>query len=127
MRYKRVKEFLLLWIPIALWLTFVLFPYVWMFLTSLKEPSELYTSPIQYLPKKPTFAGYKLLMETTKFPQFILNSLWWWAEHCWLPEPFPPPRPTVSRGLISGVRVSCSACSWSRRCSPLCFWSFPFS
>ncbi len=75
MRYKRVKEFLLLWIPIVLWLTFVLFPYVWMFITSLKEPSELYTSPIQYLPKKPTFAGYKLLMETTKFPQFILNSL----------------------------------------------------
>ena len=75
MRYKRVKECLLRWIPIALWLTFVLFPYVWMFLTSLKEPSELYTSPIQYLPKKPTFAGYKLLMETTTLPQFILYSL----------------------------------------------------
>lgn len=59
----------------SLWLAFVLFPYIWMFLTSLKPQAELYTTPIQYLPKAPTFDGYRLLMRTTDFPRFITNSL----------------------------------------------------
>lgn len=66
---------LLSWGSIALWLTFILFPYFWMFLTSLKRPDELYQSPIKYLPSAPTFEGYRLLMKTTDFLQFSVNSL----------------------------------------------------
>lgn len=54
---------------------FILFPYFWMFLTSIKSPNELYTSPIRYLPSVPTFEGYKLLIRTTEFPRYLLNSL----------------------------------------------------
>ncbi len=73
---KSVKRIIGLWIPVSLWLAFVLFPYIWMFLTSLKPQAELYTTPIQYLPKAPTFDGYRLLMRTTDFPpRFITNSL----------------------------------------------------
>jgi len=56
------------------WLTFALGPYVWMFLTSLKPKSELYTSPVQVLPHSVTFLGYKLLFTTTPFLRYFLNS-----------------------------------------------------
>lgn len=65
----------LLWGSIALWLTFILFPYIWMFITSLKRPDELYQSPIKYLPSTPTLEGYRLLLRTTDFLQFTINSL----------------------------------------------------
>jgi multiple sugar transport system permease protein len=60
---------------IFLWLTFILFPYIWMFITSIKSPQELYTSPICYFPAHPTFDGYRLLLKTTHFPRYLLNSL----------------------------------------------------
>lgn len=72
---RKWKGCLFLWIPVLLWLTFILFPYGWMLITSLKPPHELYTSPIKYLPSVYTFEGYRLLLETTDFPRFFANSL----------------------------------------------------
>lgn len=56
------------------WLAFALGPYVWMFLTSVKPKDELYTSPVQVLPHKLTFVGYDLLVTTTPFLRYFLNS-----------------------------------------------------
>lgn len=51
---------------VGIWL--VLFPYLWMFNTSLKPQEELYSSPIRYLPSKPTLSAmscfYKLPIST---------------------------------------------------------------
>jgi len=63
-----------LWLPLTAWLTFVLSPYVWMFITSVKPPSELYTKTVRYWPAQPTFEGYRLLMETTPFLRYMRNS-----------------------------------------------------
>jgi multiple sugar transport system permease protein len=60
---------------VAAWLTFVLFPYLWMFITSIKPQAELYTARVRYWPSKPTFEGYGLLVATTKFPRYFLNSI----------------------------------------------------
>ena len=49
-----------LWLPLAAWLTFVLAPYAWMFLTSIKPPDELYTKAVRYWPDRPTLEGYRL-------------------------------------------------------------------
>lgn len=63
-----------LWIPLGAWLTFVLAPYLWMFITSIKPETELYTKTVQYWPNHPTFEGYRLLMRTTPFLAYMRNS-----------------------------------------------------
>ena len=63
-----------LWLPLAAWLGFVLAPYAWMFITSIKPPDELYTKVVDYWPRRPTFEGYSLLLETTPFLIYMRNS-----------------------------------------------------
>jgi len=63
-----------LWIPLGAWLSFVLAPYGWMFITSIKPPTELYTKTVQYWPHHPAFEGYRLLMQTTPFLGYMRNS-----------------------------------------------------
>lgn len=63
-----------LWVPLVAWLTFVLAPYAWMFITSIKPPTELYTKTVRYWPSQPTFEGYRLLIETTPFLAYMRNS-----------------------------------------------------
>lgn len=72
-RSKKVSFLIMLFV--VLWLTFILFPYLWMFNTSLKPQDELYSSPIRYLPSRPTFSGYRLLLQTTPFSRYFVNSL----------------------------------------------------
>lgn len=62
------------YLAVAGWLSFALGPYLWMFLTSIKPASELNVFPIQYLPENPTFGAYDLLVTTTPFMRFFLNS-----------------------------------------------------
>ena len=63
-----------LWLPLAAWLGFVLAPYAWMFITSIKPPDELYTKVVDYWPRRPTFEGYRLLLESTPFLIYMRNS-----------------------------------------------------
>lgn len=63
-----------LWVPLAAWLGFVLAPYLWMFVTSVKPPDELYTKTVRYWPDRPTLEGYWLLMQTTPFLTYMRNS-----------------------------------------------------
>ena len=72
---RRVLAAVKLWVPLGAWLSFVLAPYLWMFVTSIKPPAELYTKGVQYWPSHPTFEGYRLLMETTPFLIYMRNSV----------------------------------------------------
>ncbi|MDD3169997.1 MAG: carbohydrate ABC transporter permease, partial [Eubacteriales bacterium] len=46
-------------IILAIFLILVMFPFVWMLLTSLKgSQGEIYAFPVQYLPEKISFANY---------------------------------------------------------------------
>jgi multiple sugar transport system permease protein len=56
------------------WLAFALGPYLWMLITSLKRSNELYSFPVRYLPSVVTFEAYNLLMTTTPFLRYFLNS-----------------------------------------------------
>jgi multiple sugar transport system permease protein len=71
---RRVWGAVRLWLPLAAWLGFVLAPYAWMFITSIKPPDELYTKVVDYWPRRPTFEGYRLLLETTPFLTYMRNS-----------------------------------------------------
>jgi multiple sugar transport system permease protein len=66
------------WIGLILLTAFAMGPFLWMLLTSLKDRTELYATPLQYLPRHPTFENYieAWTSPVTPFSRFFLNSLW---------------------------------------------------
>ncbi len=59
-----VKRFFLLYLPLALLLLFILFPFYWTFITSVKPESELYGA-VTYWPRAIQWESYKALFTTT--------------------------------------------------------------
>ncbi len=59
------KRFLCLYLPLVLLLLFILFPFYWTFITSVKPEDELYGMVVTYWPKAITFESYKKLFTTT--------------------------------------------------------------
>ena len=50
-----------------LYLCAAVLPLVWIFLTSIKGDKELYSNPLVYWPKHPTFAAYEKLFTYANF------------------------------------------------------------
>jgi len=66
-----------LWIHLILSVgaIFILFPFVWILLTSLKGPEEIIQYPPVILPKTVTLENFKSVLTIEQFPRFIFNSL----------------------------------------------------
>jgi len=62
-------------ILLAVLLIFLLFPFYWTFVTSIKPGKELYASKVTYWPRSPTFDSYKRLFSEYNFWKPMLNSL----------------------------------------------------
>jgi putative chitobiose transport system permease protein len=64
------------WYVVLTALAFItVFPFAWMFLTSIKGPSDLITSvPPQFLPNDPTLAAYARVWDSLPIASFFLNS-----------------------------------------------------
>lgn len=50
-------------------------PLYWIFVTSIKDPQEIYTFPLTYFSKKPSFASYEKLFSFSSFGTYFKNSL----------------------------------------------------
>lgn len=61
-------------VGLAIFLVVALFPLVWIFLTSIKPATEVYTFPVKYLPSKPTFEAYRYLFSFARFNLYFKNS-----------------------------------------------------
>lgn len=60
---------------LATFLMVVLFPFIWMLLTSLKgSQGEIYAFPVSYLPKMPSFINYTSMIWKGNFGRYMLNS-----------------------------------------------------
>ena len=70
-----VKRIFLLWLPLIILLLFLLFPFYWTFVTSIKTPDELHSLNVVYWPQRPTFDAYRHLFETNNFLHPMKNSL----------------------------------------------------
>jgi len=68
---KKVTRF----IALTIYLIFALIPLYWIIITSLKDPKEIYTFPIKYLPKIISFESYRDLFAFTNFAIYFRNSL----------------------------------------------------
>lgn len=72
---KRISvKKLLLYMVIAVYVAFVLFPYYWVFVTSIKPNNELMVAPPSFWPSNPTFSHYVDLMNGTNFWLYYKNS-----------------------------------------------------
>lgn len=54
---------------------YFLFPFYWMFVVSLKQPSEIYASPPTWLPVDFNFLHYVNIFKETYVPTFFANSV----------------------------------------------------
>ncbi|GAA0310444.1 multiple sugar transport system permease protein [Gracilibacillus halotolerans] len=64
-----------LYLPLGLILTFLIFPFYWTFVTSIKPEHELYGATVTYWPKDLTFASYQKLFGEFNFLLPMFNSL----------------------------------------------------
>lgn len=63
-------------IVLSLFMIIVMFPFVWMLLTSLKgTQGEIYAFPVQYLPDPPSLVNYVAMLWKGNFAKYMLNSL----------------------------------------------------
>ena len=61
-------------LPLVLLFGFLIFPFYWIFITSIKPESELYGGTVTYWPKNPTFDAYQALFVDYNFIKPVTNS-----------------------------------------------------
>ena len=71
----KLSRVLSLYIPLAVYFIFLLFPFYWTFVTSIKPEKELYSSLVTYWPNNTTLASYKKLFLNFNFLKPMTNSL----------------------------------------------------
>jgi len=74
--YQRSLQVLRVYIPLSLFVLITLFPFYWMFTTSLKTNQELiYVRELILFVRNPTLAHYRYLFHETNFLRWLVNSL----------------------------------------------------
>ena len=65
-----------LWIPLLLYSAFLLFPFAWMLIVSIKPDQALLDTRINpFAIISPTLENYRFLLQETEFPRWIWNTL----------------------------------------------------
>ena len=75
---KKVKKTLSNGVRVIILCCFLLsatLPLFWIFITSIKSGTELYSIPLVYWPKEPTIAAYQRLFTYSNFGRYFRNSL----------------------------------------------------
>jgi len=71
------KRLIVFYIPLFMFVFVMLFPFLWMFITSIKPDQELYNPRISpFIVSDPTLEHWKTLFGTTLFVDWALNTLW---------------------------------------------------
>ncbi len=65
-----------LWLPLLLYAVFLLFPFAWMLIVSLKPDASLLDTRVNpFSIVNPTLSNYVYLFQETAFPRWVLNTL----------------------------------------------------
>ena len=77
MEWSKNWKIILVYIFLFIGLIIAIIPFAWMFLSSFKSNSEIFSAPISFLPKNPTFDNYYRLItgEYIPFLRQYLNSV----------------------------------------------------
>jgi len=69
------QRLLKLWIPLALYAIFLLFPFAWMLIVSIKPDQILLDTRVNpFAIISPTLENYRYLLQETEFPRWIWNT-----------------------------------------------------
>jgi multiple sugar transport system permease protein len=72
-----LKRLMVFYIPLFLFVFAMLFPFLWMFITSIKPDPELYNPRISpFLVREPTLAHWDRLFSDTLFVNWAINTFW---------------------------------------------------
>lgn len=74
-RSRRGGRFRPIYLLVLAWLVGVLFPYIWMLVTSVTPRNQLNTSTSSVIPSRLTLQGYHDLLSQTPFLQYFANSV----------------------------------------------------
>jgi multiple sugar transport system permease protein len=70
------QRLLKLWIPLSLYAVFLLFPFAWMLIVSIKPDQLLLDTRLNpFAIINPTLENYRYLLQETEFPRWIWNTL----------------------------------------------------
>jgi len=64
----------LIWVPSLTLVVLTIFPYLWIFLTSIKPEAELWSPDFHYLPQRITLENYVQLLTSTPIARYFVNS-----------------------------------------------------
>lgn len=64
-----------LYIPLTVTIMFVMIPFLWTLSTSLKQPGDIFNTPIAYIPHPATFENYIVSWSRNQFSRYFWNSL----------------------------------------------------
>lgn len=70
----KIKRFVFLIIPVALFLVCTLAPFYWIVVTALKTSTEVFAKPLSYWPKNLTFENFTNLFSKLHFEVYFINS-----------------------------------------------------
>jgi len=71
------RRLLVFYIPLFLFVFVMLFPFFWMFITSIKPDAELYNPRLSpFVVREPTLEHWETLFGTTLFVEWAINTLW---------------------------------------------------
>ncbi len=65
----------ILYVVLIFWAVFMIMPFAWMLLTSLKAQSEAMKVPIVWLPKVPQWQNYTDVLQKYKFSKYYVNTI----------------------------------------------------
>src|SRR5690606_35927350 len=72
-----LKRLIVFYIPLFLFVFAMVFPFFWMFITSIKPDPELYNPRLSpFLVREPTLTHWKTLLADTLFVDWAINTLW---------------------------------------------------
>jgi len=72
---RKTRSNVLRYILLVPFLVLASAPFAWMVITSLKPSTQVYTTPIRWLPDPPTLENYVTVLTRTDFPRVFTNTL----------------------------------------------------
>lgn len=72
---KRILSRAAFYVVLGIGLLYILFPFYWMIVNSLKPAAELFSTPLSYWPRQITFDNYRAVLADSSFVRAIFNSV----------------------------------------------------
>jgi trehalose/maltose transport system permease protein len=72
---KRILSRVAFYVVLGIGLVYILFPFYWMIVNSLKPAAELFATPLSYWPRAVTLENYRAVLADGSFVRSIVNSV----------------------------------------------------